>query len=239
MVVENEGISYNLDSDTFISGVDIFDFARYLKGRYSNSARCKARLLDYFYEAVEAYDKPHLKYSLDLLLNYVDKATPYSYKEAFQISDNSFKALVFGSINIPEMIKNLGHERVSVEGKEVRHRKYKEDGSYDMVDYTVVYELHKVNGKALDIDDSYAVKCWCTTTEEEHWLWVESSYADKGALEAIASTCRVYQDMIPFIVSIKRQGDVFLFEMSETVKPKGPIVPLTADQYFGLLVAQS
>jgi hypothetical protein len=45
--------------------------------------------------------------------------------------------------------------------------------------------------------------------------------------------------MIPHIKEIKRQGDVLLFEMKKELLPEGKIVPLTADQYFNLLVAQS
>jgi hypothetical protein len=146
---------------------------------------------------------------------------------------------VFGSINVPDMIRQLGSERVNVEGKEVTHRDYNEDGSYTMRTYSIIYELHKVSGEKLNIEDVYAVKCWCTTTDKEHWLWVEDEYAQKGALEAIASTMRVYENMIPHIVSIKRQGDVLLFEMDKEVKPAGNIIPLTAEQYFGWLVSQS
>lgn len=138
------------------------------------------------------------------------------------------------------MMDNLGNERISTEGKNVTHKFYKEDGSYELKNYDVIYELYKVDCSKLNVDDSvYAVKCWCTTTNKEHWLWVETKYAMKGPLEAIASTMRVYENMIPHIKSIKRQGDVLLFEMNQYVKPSGNIVPLTADQYFSLLEAQS
>jgi hypothetical protein len=239
MELEHEGIRYNLENDVFVNGVDIFNFARYLKGRYGNVARCKSRFLDFFYKYVVAYDKPWLTHSLDLLASYVNKFPPFSYEEAFKIEDDSLRALVFGSINVPDMIRQLGSERVNVEGKEVTHRDYNEDGSYTMRTYSIIYELHKVSGEKLNIEDVYAVKCWCTTTDKEHWLWVEDEYAQKGALEAIASTMRVYENMIPHIVSIKRQGDVLLFEMDKEIEPAGNIIPLTAEQYFGWLVSQS
>ena len=239
MTVEHEGISWDIKNDRFSVSADIFDFARYLKTRYGNIERCKSRFLNFFYEAAIGYGFKYRVHSLDQLAHYVKVSPPFSYEEAFRIENDAFRALVFGSINVPEMISFLGTERINVEGKDVRHRKYKEDGSYTMEDYHVIYELHRVNGEKLGIDDVYAVKCWCTTTNKEYWLWVEEEYADKGALEAIASTFRVYENMSPYIKTIKRQGDVCLYEMTKEVKPAGNIVPLTAEQYFSKLVAQS
>jgi hypothetical protein len=101
-------------------------------------------------------------------------------------------------------------------------------------------EVHEVDGTKLGLNEKlYVLKCWCTTTNKEHWLWVEKEYAEKGPLEAIASTVRVYENMIPFIKYIKRQGDVLLFEMSEKIIPHGKIIPLTAEQYFSKLIAKS
>jgi aromatic ring-opening dioxygenase LigB subunit len=69
-------------------------------------------------------------------------------------------------------------------------------------------------------------------------LWIEEQYKD-NPLEAVASTFRLHENVIPHIKEIKRQGDILLLEMNEDVKPEGNVVPLTAAQYFGLLTAQS
>ena len=51
---------------------------------------------------------------------------------------------------------------------------------------------------------------------------------------------RVHANVIPHIKEIKRQGDVLLVETGDVdIKPEGELVPLTADQYFGFLTAQS
>jgi hypothetical protein len=86
--------------------------------------------------------------------------------------------------------------------------------------------------------DLYAVKCWCTTTQKENWLWIEKKYKD-DPLAAIASTFRFHENVIPYIKELKRQGDVMLVEMKKEVHPEGEIIPLTADQYFNLLTAES
>jgi len=232
-------IEYDIEKDSYIDDVSLPDFARYLKGLMRN----KERFMDSFIRPLkesliqlEANDRLN---QADLLLYYFNQAKPFSYKEAFEISNSTFRAIVFGSINVSEMIQNLGNTRINVEGKNVTHRVYNEDGSYKLRNYDVIYELHKIDCSTLGIEDNYCVKCWCTTTNKEHWLWIEEKYAHNGALEAIASTIRVYENMIPHIKYIKRQGDVLLFEMDSEIIPSGEIVPLTAEQYFAKLIAQS
>ena len=176
-----------------------------------------------------------------LLLDIYDDVKPFSYAEAFKIEKQEFQALVFGSINISEMIKELGHKRIKTDGKPVRHKQFDKQGNFTgYKEYDVVYELHEVYGEKLGINQSlYAVKCWCTTTNKDHWIWVEDKYKD-NVLEAVASTFRIHPNIIPYIKELKRQGDILLVELTEDVKPEGnELVPLTAEQYFTLLTAQS
>jgi hypothetical protein len=234
-----KNVSYDIDRDSFIDDVELPYFARYLKGVFKSKDRFKENFIIPFRDGLIALDREDRLPILDLITFYFNKSKPFTYKEAFEIQNNNFRAIVFGSINVSEMIANLGNERINVEGKNVTHRIYKEDGSYTMKNYDVIYELHKINCSTLNIPDNYCVKCWCTSTNKEHWLWIEEPYAHKGALEAIASTIRVYENMIPYIKHIKRQGDVLLFEMTEKIIPSGNIIPLTAEQYFSKLIAQS
>ena len=232
-------IHYDAECDSFIKNVELPYFAKYLKGVFRSKDRFKESFLTPFKEALIVLELEDRLPQCDLLLEFFNNTQPFTYKEAFAISDNNFRAIVFGSINVGEMIGNLGNSRINVEGKNVTHRVYKEDGSYTMKNYDVIYELHIIDCSTLNVPDNYCVKCWCTSTNKEHWLWIEEKYAHKGALEAIASTIRVYENMIPHIKHIKRQGDVLLFEMNKEITPYGNIIPLTADQYFSKLIAQS
>lgn len=178
---------------------------------------------------------------LDDLISLYDNVTKFTYLEAFKLKNVDFQAKVFGVIDVPEMIKNLGHKTLAVEGKEVRHKKYNLAGDFlGHENYHVIYETHIVNGDQLKVNEPiYALKCWCTTTEEEHWLWIEDKYKD-SPLEAVASTFRIHENLIDNIKEIKRQGDVLIVEMKDdNIEPKGDIVPLTSEQYFSLLTAQS
>jgi hypothetical protein len=239
MIAKVHNLEYNIEHNTFNQSVDWNDLGRYLKGVFKNQERFTERFLKPLKDYVIAYNRPDRIESLNLLNHYFAKATPYSYEEAFKLTNKVFQALVFGSINITEMLEKLGSNRLGASGVELKQRVYSEDGSYKIEPYTAIYELYSIDCSNLGASETgFVVKCWCTTTQKEHWIWVEKEYAT-DPLTAIASTCRVYENMIGHIAAIKRQGDVFLFEMTDDIIPNGPIIPLTAKQYFGLLVSQT
>ena len=169
-----------------------------------------------------------------------DSAKAFSYAEAFEIGENTLRALVFDSINITEMIESLGHERISTKGMPVKRKIYSNTGEFmGYKEYDNIYEVHKVDGSKMSIEEPlYAVKCWCTSTNKEHWIWIEEQFKD-DPLVAIASTFRIHANVIPHIKELKRQGDIMIVEMKDKVEPLGEVVPLTPDQYFGLLTAES
>tara|TARA_R100001015_G_C4627666_1_gene187327 strand:+ start:1797 stop:2654 length:858 start_codon:yes stop_codon:yes gene_type:complete len=179
---------------------------------------------------------------LDKLVEIYDSVEEFTYREAFKLKNVDFQARVFGTIDVSDMITNLGHERVATDGKLVKHKKYDINGNFLChEEYDVIYETHKVNGEKLGIQNEslYALKCWCTSTDEEHWIWIEEQYKDEP-LEAVASTFRIHENLIDNIKEIKRQGDILMVEMiDDNIKPEGNIVPLNADKYFSLLTAQS
>ena len=266
----NVDLTLSITNGTFYDDVTNEDVVRYLKGVFTNKSRFEERFIKLFrgvklknidYADLEEYTDEERKQMdlegknidwvdmsdfecddiLEELLDIYDNVEPFTYEEAFKLTNEQFQASVFGSINIVEMIKELGHERIKVEGKRVTHKEFSPTGEYlGTKSYDVVYETHKVNCKKLGLEeDAYALRCWCTTTDKEHWLWIEDEYKD-SPLEAVASTMRVHANVIPHIKEIKRQGDVLLVETGDVdIKPEGELVPLTADQYFGFLTAQS
>lgn len=237
----NVNITYNVGSDEFFRNVKNIDVLRYLKGIFTNKERFESRFINEF-RKVPSVDKdfaPCVKMCDEFMENY-DKVKPYTYEEAFKLTNQEFQIVVFGSIDISEMINTLGHERIATEGKQVKHKKFNTNGELiGMEEYDNIYEVHRVNGDKLGLEDYlYALKCWCTSTNDEHWLWIEDEYKD-SPLEAVASTFRIHANLIPNIKEIKRQGDVLIVEMKEDVKPEGEIVPLNAEQYFNLLTCQT
>lgn len=239
-------LSFDLRKNKFFHDVDNLDVLRFLKGTFTNKQRFISRFTDEFRNGPLKHDPEEYKGlngMIELFESEYDNVEPFTYEEAFKISNQEFQSQVFGSIDITDMIKELGHERIKTAGKAVKHKQFSPSGEFlGFKEYDNVYEVHEVSGKKLGLDEKlYALKCWCTSTNEEHWLWIEDQFKD-DPLEAVASTFRIHENLISEIKEIKRQGDVLLVEMkegSEKLKPEGEMVPLNADQYFSLLTAQS
>ena len=221
-----------------------FDMIRFLKTKYTNRERFVSGFIDPIFELlVDSQDNSELdvlRSMLEFFLEEYDNVTAFTYQQAFAIRSEAFKAIVFGSIRVPEMIKALGHTRIATAGRAVKHKQYSKQGDFlGFREYDVVFETHQVNGNSLGLRGNvYAVKCWCTSTNDEHWLWIEDQYKD-DPLEAIARTFHIHENLVPFIKELKRQGDILLVELTEDIEPRGNMVSLSKDQYFGLLTAQS
>lgn len=239
--VNNSQLTIDVNQQSFKNSSNA-NVAKYLKGVYHNDDEFRAFIdkISKIREEHEEFDVRDFVKEFEVLYK---EAKPFTYKEAFAIEDSAFKALVFGSIDVGEMIRNLGAVRINTDGRESMQKIFNKEGEFlGTTKITNIYEVYEVNGENLGIAEKlYALKCWCTSTSTEHWLWIEEKYKDQP-LEAVASTFRIHSDVIDKIKEIKRQGDVLLVEMKEEFKdyePTGEIVPLTADQYFGLLTTQA
>jgi hypothetical protein len=238
---DKNGISITIDIDnqSFINPISLVDGTKYIKGVLTNKERLINRFVNPIKETSERTGWETDKFINDVI-NMYDQVEPFTYVEAFKIEDQQFRATVFGSIDVTEMIETLGAKRIATDGKHVNQKVYSESGEFlGYHEFDNIYEVHEVSGEKLGLEENlYALKCWCTTTNKEHWLWIEDQYKD-SPLEAVASTFRIHENLIPHIKEIKRQGDILLVELNQEVEPQGDIVPLTAEQYFGFLTAQS
>jgi len=244
---ETVTLNIDLNKNTLFEGVPNSEVVRYLRGIFPQEERMIDRFINPIKNILndpdlDEQDKIDFECSafMDEVLELYRGSTPFSYTEAFKIDNQEFRAKVFGSINVSEMIAELGSKRIAVAGKPVKHKKFSQSGEFlGYEEYDNVYETYQVYGKKLGLsEDVYAVKCWCTSTNKEHWIWIEDKYKD-SPLEAIASTFRIHENLISNIQELKRQGDILIVEMKEDISPEGEMVPLTADQYFSLLTAQS
>jgi len=176
----------------------------------------------------------------EFMLDSWDDVTKFSYEEAFKLDNQSFQRMVFTSVDIADMMEHLGKERVATDGKHVSRKIFNDEGEYTGdKEYDNVYETYRIDGTELGLRTSiYAVRCWCTSTENEHWLWIDEQFAN-DPLSAIASTFHMHSNVIPHIKELKRQGDIMLVELDEDVTPEGESRPLTKEEYFGLLTSET
>ena len=229
----NITVNINLTEKKFMDDVTNVDFIRYLKGIFTNKSRFISRFItpiknikvdfqkDIDNGLYTEFDSPNaLDFDadefLDEIIKIYDSVTPFTYLEAFKLENQQFQALVFGSIDIVTMIKELGNKRIKTEGISLNLKQFTKDGEFiGYKETNNIYETHEINGKKLNLNTPlYAIKCWCTSTDKEHWLWIEDQFKDTP-LAAIASTFRIHQNLIPHIKEIKRQGDILLVEMDE------------------------
>jgi len=220
----------------------ILDMARYFKGQFSSPGLLVDRVIKPYLAYAKSFVWGEIDYKPvfhELLINFM-ATEKFSYEEAFKLENEQFRAMVFGSINIREMLEHLTYERVKTEGMPVRHLfwdKYGENEYYK--EYDIYYSTLKVATDKLGVDGfAYCIECNCTTTDKQHYLWINEQYKD-SPLEGIASLCMYWEDHISNIQYLYRQGDDFVMSLKQPIKPSGKIRSLTKEEYFGLLVAQS
>ena len=186
----------------------------------------------------------HLSSILSLIEKKWKDLVEYNYKDLFTLKDQSTRRFSFNYVGVAEMMKALKAKRISSKGILVKHYKYDNLGNKSTYEKHNVFETYEADFSEIqDLQTwrpqkAYAVKCWCTSTDNEHWLWIEEQYKN-NPLDAIASTFRVHENIIPHIKCLKRQGDILLCEMKKEVIPEGTVRPLTSKEYFDLLVAES
>ena len=235
---ELEQIMYSTDKRLWCNVPPRY-MAQYLKGIFKNEKRFISRFVNWYETTFKMLGQKSGILALNQLVEYFKLVEPFTYNDIFTLEDEAFRAIAFSSIDIAEMMKNLNANRVAVDGKTVTHRNYSINGSYELKTYDIIYEVWQADVSIIGGEGfGYAVKCWCTTTDKEHFLWIDEKYKD-DPFAAVASLCMIYENMLPHITSIKRQGDIFLFEMDSHVEPAGEIISLNKEQYYRLLVAQT
>ncbi len=191
------------------------------------------------------YSSPHFLKILNKIEKLWDRTEMIKLEAFFNCDDREFRLFCFSYLGVGTLMTRLGAKKINQEEIRVNYFKYDKNGNESAVKRINHYEVYCVENEKLGIPvwgmaekHSYAVKCWCPSTNEEHWLWIEPQYKN-NALAAIASTFRIHENVIPYIKALKRQGDLLLCELKKEVIPKGEVRPLTAEEYFALLEAET
>lgn len=190
------------------------------------------------------YSSPHFMKILKNMEKIWEETEPIRYEEFFTHYDRDFRLFCFSYMGVGTLMKKLEAKKINQEKILVNYFEYDKYGNKISVRRNNHYEVYEVENERFRLSTwgrercSYAVKCWCPSTMEEHWLWIEPQYKD-NALTAIASTFRIHENIIPHIKCLKRQGDLLICELESEVLPKGNVRPLTAKEYFSLLEAEA
>lgn len=184
-----------------------------------------------------------------------DSITPVTVEEALQQTNTEDRRTYFDAIGVEKLFKQLNptlKNRQVIKKKRTRWDDNNDSYEYEFED---VYELYEMPGEKLFTTDRwnnkprpvYAVRCWCTTTNREYWLyvpveaaagtsWWNIENATYDAIRAIAWTIRIDVDMPE---RIYRQGDIIIVKKGPNTTDVQPSRHLDKDQYLSLMYSET
>jgi hypothetical protein len=150
--------------------------------------------------------------------------------EAFSEKNLEIRRLYFKAIGIEKMFKELEPMLVDRQVIQFSNTTYDEKNNPNIEMINDIYELYCIEGKKMFPEetsswrqsnaDVYAVRCWCTTTKREYWIYVPRFVGEKkDALEAIAWTFMLNITEPEYIV---RQGDIIIAKASDNSREIQP-----------------
>lgn len=185
-----------------------------------------------------------------------DSIIPVTVEEALQQPNTEDRRTYFDCIGVEKLFKQLNP--TLLDKQTIKKKRTRWDDNNDSYEYEFedVYELYEIPGEKLFQTDRwnnkprpvYAVRCWCTTTNREYWLYVPVEAASDGrgwwhinedtkydAIKAIAWTIRID---VSDPEKIYRQGDIIVVKESVQSKPRG-VYHLDKDQYLSLMYSET
>jgi hypothetical protein len=191
--------------------------------------------------------------------------SPITPKESFEQGNAERRRVYFDCIGVQKLFEAA--KPTLLDAQTIEKKRFRWDDKNDMYEYTFkdVYELYSVDPAMLyagtdatsnswgvasmSRNKYFAVRCWCTTTNREYWLYVPEDAAlqegfsrwwnesDKkyDAIKAIAWTIRID---ISNPERIYRQGDIIVVKESKESQNISP-THLTKSQYLTLMYSES
>lgn len=173
-------------------------------------------------------------------------------EEAMQEANMERRRVMFDCIGVSRLFAALEPELLDRQVVSKKRTRWNSDNASYIHGFEDVYELYKIDGKKLFAGDFaeqnavYAVRCWCTTTSREYWIYVpeeialgrprwSNSFAEPDAIRAIAWTIRID---VSEPKRLYRQGDIIIAEESSLSKSVDPY-HLTKEQYLQLMFSET
>lgn len=240
-----------------------FESAKYnVSGREGYTLSTALRLWKTKYRDLKQFKSevckhPALKDFYNFVAEMWESITPVTVEEALKLSNTEDRRTYFDCIGPEKLFKDLNAKRL--DKQVVKKSRTRWDDNNDPYEYEFedVYELYKIpaskifeapEAKWMRQDDVYAVRCWCTTTNREYWLFVPKSAAVESvwedgnstetydAVKAIAWTIRINVDKPE---RIYRQGDIIIVKAGPKSKVKGWSSHLDKEDYLSLMYSET
>jgi hypothetical protein len=161
-----------------------------------------------------------------------DDIKPVTVEEALKLSNTEIRRTYFDCIGVQKLFKSLNPKLLDKQVITKKRANWDDENKESFRTFEDVYELYEIKGTKLFEKDRwgrepnpvYAVRCWCTTTNREYWLYVNNEAATgrrwwgdrenskPDAIRAIAWTVMID---ITNPERIYRQGDIIVVKKSK------------------------
>jgi hypothetical protein len=193
-----------------------------------------------------------------------DTIEPVTVEEALQQDNTEDRRVFFDAIGIEKLFKSLDPKLIDKQVIDKNRTRWDDEFNEYTHTFEDVYELYELDAKKMFTTDRwgneprdhiYAVRCWCTTTNREYWLYVprwaalgeqwwassDDERAKADAIRAIAWTVRL-DVPIGCVERIYRQGDIIVAKLTEqSYGTETSAIPyhLAKEQYLQLMYSET
>jgi len=180
---------------------------------------------------------------------------PVTVEEALKLTNTELRRTYFDCIGVVQLFKSLNPTLRDRKAITKKRTNWDDENKETVRTFEDVYELYEIEGSKLFPIDRwgrpanpvYAVRCWCTTTNREYWLYVNQEAAtgnrwamtgekaNYNAIRAIAWTIRID---VTNPEKIYRQGDIIVVKKSKNSKECSSY-HLDENQYLSLMYSET
>ncbi|OJV50973.1 MAG: hypothetical protein BGO31_10930 [Bacteroidetes bacterium 43-16] len=180
---------------------------------------------------------------------------PITIGEALKEKNMEKRRVMFDCIGISKLFAQLNPELLDRQEVQKIRMRWDENNKPYQYKFNDTYELYKIPGEKLFVFPAeswnkpvpvYAVRCWCTTTAREYWIYIPEEIAlgapswktkahKPDAIRAIAWTIRLD---LSYPEKIYRQGDIIVAVESENSQSVTPY-HLNKELYLHLMYSET
>jgi hypothetical protein len=187
-----------------------------------------------------------------------DSVEPVTVEEALQLENTEERRTYFDAIGIEKLFKSLDPKLLDRQVLKKNRTRWDDDFKEYTHTFEDVYELYEIGATKMFTMDRwgneprehiYAVRCWCTTTNREYWLYVPREAAlgqqwwsrDQAKPDAIAAIAWTIRLDVPtsHVDRIYRQGDIIVAKIKDTAVPTITPHHLNKDAYIHLMYSET
>lgn len=169
-----------------------------------------------------------------------DGIEPFTVEDALKVENTEERRTYFDAIGIEKLFKSLEPKLLDKQVLKKKRQRWDDKFEEYTHEFEDVYELYQIEGtKLYDLnkwgqvpEPIFAVRCWCTTTNREYWLYVprdaalgttwwsrDTENTKPDAIRAIAWTVRL-DVPIGHVDRIYRQGDIIVAKIKAEIDAK-------------------